>query len=91
MADRLSEMEKEIERLRRIDTRLNKELVSKPYAYIDKVKAELAKEQLEMQKIILKNNDKYVNKMVNTENKVSRVLTDTESLINLYNKQIKTI
>jgi hypothetical protein len=37
-------MEKEIERLRRIDTRLNKELVSKPYAYIDKVKAELAKE-----------------------------------------------
>ena len=44
-----------------------------------------------MQKIILKNNDKYVNKMVNTENKVSRVLTDTESLINLYNKQIKTI
>jgi hypothetical protein len=44
-----------------------------------------------MQKIILKNNDKYVNKMVNTENKVTRVLTDTESLINLYNKQIKSI
>ena len=44
VAERLAEMEKEIERLRRIDTRLNKELVSKPYAYIDKVKAELAKE-----------------------------------------------
>ena len=34
----------EIERLLRVDFRLSKELVSKPYAYIDKVKEELAEE-----------------------------------------------
>jgi hypothetical protein len=55
--------------------------VQKPYDYINKVKNELLKEQNNMQKIVKINNDKYMSKMVNTETKVSRVLTDTESLI----------
>jgi len=83
--------EKDIEKLKRIDFRLNQELVSKPYAYIDKIKANLIKEQGELQKIIKANNDKYIHKMVNTEQKVSRVLTDTESLINQYNKKISDV
>ena len=44
-----------------------------------------------MQKIVKSNNEKYMSKMVNTETKVGRVLTDTESLINLYNKKIQKI
>lgn len=84
-------LQTEVDRLKRIDFRLNKELVSKPYAYIDKVKEQLMKENSEMQKIIKANNDKYLSKMVNTEHKVNRVLTDTETLITLYNKKIADI
>ena len=35
----------EQERLKRVDFRLNTELVQKPYAYINEVKKELLKEQ----------------------------------------------
>lgn len=41
-------MDREILRLQRIDFRLNKDLVQKPYSYIDKVKDALAKEQAEI-------------------------------------------
>ena len=34
----------DVKMLKRLDTKMNKELVSKPYIYIDKVKEELAKE-----------------------------------------------
>jgi hypothetical protein len=44
MSEKLDNHDSEINRLKRIDFRLNKELVQKPYAYIDKVKQELDKE-----------------------------------------------
>ena len=50
----------EIERLLRVDFRLSKELVSKPYAYIDKVKEELAEEARQIVEITKKNNEKYI-------------------------------
>lgn len=71
----------EVKRLGRIDFRLSNELTQKPYAYIDKVKEALDKEQKEIVKIIKGNNEKYITKIGNIENKVSRVLLDTESLI----------
>lgn len=44
LKERVEIHDSEIERLQRIDFRLSKELVSKPYAYIDKLKEELAGE-----------------------------------------------
>ena len=44
MNAKLDKHNSEIERLQRIDFRLNKELVQKPYLYIDKVKEALDKE-----------------------------------------------
>lgn len=43
-------MTKEIERLLRIDVKLNKELVVKPYNYIDKIKETLEKDWVETKK-----------------------------------------
>ena len=77
----IGKIENEVKRLGRIDFRLNNELTQKPYLYIDKVKEALDKEQKEIVKIIKSNNEKYVTKISHIDNKVSRVLTDTESLI----------
>lgn len=63
MGEKLENHDSEIDRLKRIDFRLNKELVSKPYLYIDKVKQELDKEQKEIINIIKNNNDKYISKI----------------------------
>lgn len=46
------------------------------------------KEQKEIVKIIKANNEKYVTKISNIDTKVSRVLTDTESLISQYRKKV---
>lgn len=46
----------QVNRLQRLDHRLNKELVNKPYAYIDKVKENLDQEQKAIRDIISKNN-----------------------------------
>ena len=88
---RLDGLDREVERLGRIDVRLNKELVQKPYLYIDKVKNELSKENADIQKVINSNNEKYIHKIVNTEHKVNKVLTDTEALIHLYHKNVKDL
>lgn len=42
--ERLEDIDLEVEKLQRIDFRLNKELVQKPYLYIDKVRDALDKE-----------------------------------------------
>ena len=56
-------MEDKIKNLERLDHRLHKEMVSKPYHYIDKVKAELMKEQSAIVDIVKKNNDKYISRI----------------------------
>lgn len=61
--ERISQLTLEVERLQRIDLRINKELVKKPYQYIDKVREALDKEQKEIVSIINKNNEKYVSKI----------------------------
>jgi len=38
LKEKVEVLEKEVERLQRIDVKLNKELVVKPYNYIDRVK-----------------------------------------------------
>lgn len=42
--ERISQLSLEVERLQRLDLRMNKELVKKPYQYIDKVREALDKE-----------------------------------------------
>lgn len=88
---RIIELERETQRLQRVDFKLNNELVRKPYAYIDKVKEQLINEQNEMRRIVQANNDKYMSKIGNTDIKVSRVLTETQGLINSYQKKIGLI
>lgn len=44
-----------------------------------------------MQKIVQANNEKYMTKIGNTDIKVSRVLTESQGLINLYQKKIQAI
>lgn len=70
-------MEKDIDRLQRIDTKLNKELVVKPYNYIDKIKENFEKEWAETKKKLTENNEKYMGKFINLESNVGRLLTDT--------------
>jgi len=41
---RLDEIDRELHRLQRIDIRMNKTLVSKPYTYIDDIRDNLVKE-----------------------------------------------
>lgn len=81
IGERMDNVDREVERLGRIDFRLNKELVQKPLTFMNKVKEELMKEQSAIQKIINSNNEKYISKMVNLEHHVNKVLTDTETLL----------
>jgi hemerythrin-like domain-containing protein len=89
--DRIEQMSQEIERLQRLDMRMNQEMVKKPYKYIDKVKAAIDKEQKEIVSIVSKNNDKYVAKMGQLDHKISKVLVDTETLLDQYRKKIGDI
>ena len=66
--------------LKRIDTKMNKELVSKPYAAIKALKEELVKEQNEIVSIVKKNNDKYMAKIKELDVAINEILTDTRSL-----------
>lgn len=84
-------MDEQVAKLLRVDFRLNKELVQKPYAYIDKLKENIMKEQKDIAKIIKDNNDKYITKMSHMDHKVSKVLTDTETLLDQYRKKIGQI
>ena len=70
---------------------MNKELVSKPYAAINRVKEELSKEQHEIVNIIKKNNDKYLGKIGEIQTRVDEVLTDTKTLQDQLKKRIKSI
>ena len=66
--------------LKRIDTKMNKELVSKPYAAIKALKEELMKEQSDIVSIVKKNNDKYMAKIKELDTAISEILTDTKEL-----------
>lgn len=81
----------EIDRLQRIDFRLSKELVSKPYAFIEKVKEELANEQKKIVDIVKANNDKYITRIVQIDQKVSRVLTETEAARHEFKQKVSDI
>ena len=59
----MDDAEREIERLQRIDHRLNKELVSKPFKYIDKVRDTIDREQKNIVDIIKNNNERYLTKI----------------------------
>jgi uncharacterized phage infection (PIP) family protein YhgE len=78
---KLEEQDTEIARLQQIDFRMNDTLVSKPYKYIDKYRKELENEQNAIRKIIKDNNEKYITKISQTDQKVNKVLTDTETLL----------
>lgn len=81
----------EITRLNRIDVRMNKELVQKPYLYIDRVKKELSDEQVEIVKTAKKNNDKFITRVIQIDKKVDDNLTETQKLIFEYKKRIKAV
>jgi len=70
---------------------LNRELVSKPYTYIDKIRDALDKEQKEIVTTIKANNEKYVNKIGQCDHKISKVLTDTETLLAEYRKRVSAV
>ena len=78
---KLENQDAEIARLQQIDFRLNDTLVSKPYKYIDKYRKEIEAEQNAIHKIIRSNNDKYITKISQIDQKVNKVLTDTETLL----------
>lgn len=88
---KLEEQDTEIARLQQIDFRMNDTLVSKPYKYIDKYRKELESEQNSIRKIIKDNNEKYITKITQTDQKVAKVLTDTETLLDQYRKKIGDI
>ena len=89
--DRLDNHEKDIKRLLRIDFRLNKELVQKPYAYIDNVKDNLVKEIYTIAKTVKTNNEKYLTKIGSLDSKISEVVLDGKKLVNDYGKKIDGI
>ena len=65
--EQLEDLDQEVNRLQRIDIRLNKELVEKPYLYIDKIKKELIKEQNEIVKLVKGNNKLFTTKISQVE------------------------
>ena len=71
----------DLERLQRIDIKLNKELVQKPFNYMDRMKEGLEKEWVEAKKKLTDNNEKYMGKFVALETSVNKVLTDTATLM----------
>ena len=48
----------------------------------------LDKEQKEIVSIVKNNNDKYITKITQMDHKMSKVLTDTETLLDQYRKKI---
>ncbi|CDW80614.1 UNKNOWN [Stylonychia lemnae] len=89
--EQINQISKDIQRLERIDVKLNKELVQKPFQYIDKVKADFEKDWAETKKKFSDNNEKYMGKFVNLENNVSKLLVDTQTLLDQYKKKIGQI
>jgi hemerythrin-like domain-containing protein len=61
--DQIENLEREVHRLHRIDIKLNRELVQKPYNYINEVRDALDKEQKAIVNIVKTNNDKYITKI----------------------------
>lgn len=88
---RLDKHDTEIERLLRVDFRLNKELVQKPYDYINKVKEELSSEQRSIVKIIKVNNDKYLTKIGSIDTRLNEVYVDSKKIIHDYRKNLEGI
>ena len=89
--DQISYIERDLHRLQRIDIKLNRELVQKPYNYINEVRDALDKEQKAIVNIVKTNNDKYVTKIGQMDHKVNKVLVDTETLLDQYRKKIVDI
>lgn len=89
--ERLDKHDTDIHRLMRIDFKLNKELVQKPYIYIDNVKDNLAKEISTIVKTIKGNNEKYLTKIGHVDQRVNEVLQDGKRLINDYTKKFDGI
>ena len=52
------------------------------------MREQLDSEQKEIVKLVKQNNEKYITKITQTDHKVSKVLTDTETLLDQYRKKI---
>ena len=63
---------------------MNKELVSKPYTYIDEVKATLVKEQTSIVDTIKKNNEKYMSKIKTIEVVANKQVKDASILLDQF-------
>jgi hemerythrin-like domain-containing protein len=77
---KLQDIVDEVTRLNRLDHRLNKEMVSKPYEYIDKVKQTIDKEQKALRDIIEKNHHKFLEKIMNIDIKSTDMITKSHEL-----------
>ena len=84
-------MEKEVGRLQRIDWRLNKDLVVKPYNYIDKMKEHIDKEWEEAKTKMKEFNEKFMSRLVTVETNTNQVLTDGKFLAENLKKMIAKI
>ena len=81
----------EIKRLMRIDWKLNKELVQKPYAYINELKENLSAEIGAIGKTIKVNNQKYLTKIGQMDLHINDVLADGRKIINDYSTKFEGI
>ncbi len=70
---------------------MNRELVSKPYKYIDKVKEDILKDWVTTKNKLKANNEKYMGKFVYLETNVDKLITKTETLVDQYKKKINNI
>lgn len=86
--ERIEEIGDDLDRLMKLDTRINRDLIKKPYEYIDKVKDALVKEQKEIVSIVKGNNEKYMQKFAGIETKVDSMCAETKLLVNYYKKKI---
>lgn len=66
-------------------------MVSKPFKYIDQVRDAIDKEQRNIVDIVKNNNEKYLTKISQMDHKISKVLMDTETLLDQYRKKIKDV
>jgi hypothetical protein len=91
MESTVDDVIEQVNRLQRLDHRLNKELVNKPYAYIDKVKDNLDQEQKAIREIISKNNQKYLQKIGNLDVKANEIMSTATELHDSFKRKLESI
>ena len=89
--ERLDDLAHDVDRLLKLDTRLNRDLIKRPYEYIDKIKDNLMKENHEIVKVVKSNNERFVQKVATIETKVDQAIGETHLLIETYKKKVGEI